>query len=191
MRSRHITHLPVADPDGRPVGLVARRDAEDQGPRALMPGRARRHHGRMPTDQNTQNIGSATTVPTAVDLMTGADGVVPAGAPLREVVDDFTARRARHLVVLDAGGRCVAVLGPRQIAQAHRVDPRANPDAPIETLELGIQPCLRPQDGLDRCAEVLVGHDLDAVPVLDEDRRLLGLVTVHAVVRAIAAAARR
>jgi CBS domain-containing protein len=34
------------------------------------------------------------------------------------------------------------------------------------------------------CAWMLVEYDLDAIPVVDEDRRVLGLVTVHDVARA-------
>jgi CBS-domain-containing membrane protein len=45
---------------------------------------------------------------------------------------------------------------------------------------------LSPRDDLPTCAQALVDHDLDAIPVIDEDKRVLGLVTAHSLVRAAA-----
>lgn len=118
--------------------------------------------------------------------MTPPDATVAAGTTVAEVTDALLARHARHLVVTDDNGRCVAVLGPRQLTQADRLRPRQSPDTPIEALALEQWVALAPDDDLARCAQVLVDHDLDAIPVLDAENRVLGLVTVHAVVRAAA-----
>jgi Mg/Co/Ni transporter MgtE len=39
---------------------------------------------------------------------------------------------------------------------------------------------------LRTCAQALVEHDLDAVPVLDDDQRVLGLVTTLDIARVVA-----
>ena len=61
----------------------------------------------------------------------------------------------------------------------------------IPVRDLGCAPwiMLSPDDDLRTCAQMLVEHDLDAIPVLDADRRILGLVTVRAATRAAADAA--
>jgi CBS domain-containing protein len=121
---------------------------------------------------------------TARELMGEPGGAVHVGASVGEVINRFLSGPSRHLAVLDEAGRCVGVLGPRHLAQAHRFDPCRDLDTPVEALGYAPWISLRPEDDLRRCAQLLVTHDLDAVPVLDPDRRVLGLVTAHAVARA-------
>jgi magnesium transporter len=121
---------------------------------------------------------------TARDLMVPPDATVSAGTTVAEVIEILLTRRARHLVVTGDEGRCLAVLGPRQSAVAHHLHPRQSPDTPVEALESDAGIALVPDDDIARCAQILVDHDLDAVPVLDEERHVLGLVTVHAAVHA-------
>src|SRR5581483_4070939 len=115
--------------------------------------------------------GAAATLnaPTARDLMRPVDGVIGEDATLGEVVRRFLDGLGRHLVVLDREGRCAGVIGPRHVAQAHRFDARR--DEEIRVCELGGAPwiALTPLDTLRTCAQMLVEHDLDAIPVLDGD----------------------
>ncbi len=91
--------------------------------------------------------------------------------------------------MVDEDGRCLGILGPRHIAQAHRFDPRGDREVPVEDLGYAPWIALRPEDGLRTCAQMLVEHELDAIPVLDAERRVLGVVTVHDIARAAADAA--
>ena len=123
---------------------------------------------------------------TAGDLMSPVDNVITEDATLREVVRRFLDGPGRHLIVLDRDGRCTGVLGPRHVAQAHRLDPRRDDEIPVS--ELGCAPwiALSPIDTLQTCARMLVEYDLDAIPVLDGQQRAVGLVTAHDIVRVAA-----
>jgi magnesium transporter len=124
--------------------------------------------------------------PTARDLMSPVDNVIGEDATLREAIHRFLDGPGRHLIVLDRDGRCAGVVCPRHIAQAHRFDLRNDEEIPVS--ELGCAPwiALSPIDTLQTCAQMLVEYDLDAIPVLDADQRVLGLVTAHDIVRATA-----
>ncbi|MBR7825628.1 CBS domain-containing protein [Actinospica sp. MGRD01-02] len=139
------------------------------------------------TATKTPGIGDATALPagpTARDVMSPVDGVIGEDATLREVVRGFLDGQGRHLIVVDRDGRCTGVLGPRHIAQAHRFDLLRDEEIPISELCGEPWVALSPPDSLETCAQMLVEYDLDAIPVLDEDRRVLGVVTAHDVVRA-------
>ena len=143
----------------------------------------------MTTTKTIETVSAPVHVPardalTAGDLMSPVDNVIDEDDTLREVVRCFLDGPGRHLIVLDHEGRCSGVLGPRHVAQAHRFDPRRDEEIPVS--ELGCAPwiALSPIDTLQTCARMLVEYDLDAIPVLDEQKRALGLVTAHDIVRA-------
>ena len=124
---------------------------------------------------------------TARDLMGDAGQMIRTGACVAEVMDRFLTGPSRHLVVIGDDGRCVGVIGPRHLAQARRYDPKLDASrTPIEVLDYAPWISLSPDDDLRTCARMLVEHSLDAVPVLDEDHRVLGVVTAHAIARAAA-----
>ena len=160
-----------------------------KGPSSL-PGAPRpAHHGVMTTTQTFETTAAAAPargVLSASDLMSPVDNVINEDATLSEVVRRFMDGPGRHLIVLDRDGLCTGVLGPRHVAQAHRFDPRRDEEIPVS--ELGGAPwiALSPVDTLQTCARMLVEYDLDAIPVLDERQRALGLVTAHDIVRVTA-----
>ncbi|HTJ71083.1 MAG TPA: CBS domain-containing protein [Actinospica sp.] len=123
---------------------------------------------------------------TARDLMSPVDATISETATLREVVRRFLDGHARHLIVVDADGRCVGVIGPRLVAQAHRVDLRSDDQIPLRDLGHADWVALAPQDSIRTCARLLVEYDLDAIPVVDEEHRVLGIVTVHDIARVAA-----
>ncbi|HET9172233.1 MAG TPA: CBS domain-containing protein [Actinospica sp.] len=134
----------------------------------------------------TQILEPATKTATARDLMSPVDNVITEDATLQEVVNRFLDGIGRHLVVLDRDGRCAGVIGPRHVAQAHRLDPRRDDEIPVSDLGCAPWIALSPLDSVRTCAQMLVEYDLDAVPVLDGDQRVLGLVTAHDIVKAAA-----
>lgn len=123
---------------------------------------------------------------TARDLMSRANGTISASASLRDVVERFMAGHGRHLIVLGDDGRCLGVLGPRHVAQAHRFDTRCDAQIPVQDLGCAPWIAVGPDDDLRTCAQALVEYDLDAIPVLDSERRVLGVVTAHDIARAAA-----
>jgi CBS domain-containing protein len=150
-------------------------------------------HAEVMTTTETSETGTARgpAEPTARDVMNPVDSVIDADATMREVVRRFLEGPGRHLIVLDGDGRCAGVIGPRHIAQAHRFDLRSDEEIPITELCGAPWIALSPMDSLQTCAQMLVEYDLDAIPVVDGDQRVLGIVTVHDVVRATADVPRR
>jgi CBS domain-containing protein len=125
---------------------------------------------------------------TARDLMSPVDNVIGEDASLRDVVRRFFDGPGRHLIVLTRDGRCAGVIGPRHVAQAHRFDPRSDDEIPVSELNCAPWIAVSPLDDLPACARSLVEYDLDAIPVLDSDQCVLGLVTAHDIVRALSEA---
>ena len=123
---------------------------------------------------------------TAWDLMKEGGESIVADTSLREVVDRLLSGASRHLIVVDEDGCCLGAIGPRHIAQAHRLDARRDSEIPVRDLGCASWIALNPDDSLRTCAQMLVEHDLDAIPVLDAQRRVLGIVTAHDIARAVA-----
>jgi L-aspartate semialdehyde sulfurtransferase len=118
--------------------------------------------------------------------MSPVDETIDADETVQDVIDRFAAGTSRHLVVLDCAGRCLGIVGSRHLAQVHHFDLRRDEEIPVR--DLGYVPwiALNPDDDLCTCAQMLVEHDVDAIPVLDPDRRVLGLVTTRDIARAAA-----
>ncbi|HEV2637079.1 MAG TPA: CBS domain-containing protein [Actinocrinis sp.] len=135
---------------------------------------------------NTDTTMTALYQLTARDLMGQTGPAVYEGATLRDVVDRFLTGPSRHLVVVDDDGRCLGILGPRHVAQAHSGDPRADADIPVKDLGYAAWISVRPTDDLRTCAQTLTEQHLDAIPVVDEANRAVGVVTAVDITRAVA-----
>jgi len=146
---------------------------------------ARPPHGHLP---GAGAYGTGLLWLAAAALVPGGlvDNVIGEDATLADVVQRFVDGPRRHLIVLDREGRCAGVVGPRHVAQARSFDARR--DEEISVKELGCAPwiALSPLDDMRICAQTLVENDVDAIPVLDGDQRILGLVTAHDIARAVA-----
>lgn len=140
----------------------------------------------MTETSNSPSLALRAPALTARDLMCPADATIGKDATLRDVVARLLDGPTRHLVVLDDDGRCVGAIGPRHVAQAHRFDPRRDEEIPVSELGCATWIALSPLDSLQTCAQMLVEYDLDAIPVLDGDQRILGIVTTHAIAKAAA-----
>jgi CBS domain-containing protein len=135
---------------------------------------------------NTAAIIAALDKLTARDLMGQAGPDIHVGASLREVVDRFLTGPSRHLIVVDDDGRCLGILGPRHVARAHSGDPRADDEIPVRGLGYAPWICVHPTDDLRICAQTLTEQHLDAVPIVDDAARAIGVVTAVDITRAIA-----
>lgn len=94
----------------------------------------------------------------------------------------------RHLVVLDADGSCLGVLSDRNIladvpATPDHLQSRTVSDVLARVPVLQVPPNTSP----DRVAALMVESAAEAVPVVDDDGRLIGIVTEADLVRWIAA----
>jgi len=86
----------------------------------------------------------------------------------------------RHLVVIDAGARPVGVLDEHDLARAGSPGPLGARHVSLQQLLTGrIAPQVRAGDDLATVARSMLVADTDAVAVVDDDGRLVGLVTAH------------
>jgi len=122
----------------------------------------------------------------AAEVMSAPAGIVHSGASVWEVVERFLTGPARHVVVLDPAGRYVGVIGGRHLAGLWPLDPKQLKATPVDALGCAAWISLRPDDDLRTCARALTEYDVDAVPVLSEESRVIGVVTARDIARAVA-----
>lgn len=120
---------------------------------------------------------------TAADLMSTALLTVPATHTVPDTWD-LLIRTGVHHVPVTADGRCVGILDDRRIAVAALSDPLARTRCVGELLE-GPVPQVPADAPLTVLAAELLASGCDAVVVHDGSYRLVGLVTVHDVLRAL------
>jgi hypothetical protein len=128
---------------------------------------------------------------TAADLMSPPRGIVRGGTSAWEVVERFLTGPARQLVLLDASGRYAGMIGTDRLAGLWPLDAKQLKSTPVESLGCASRAALAPEDGLAACVHALAEQHLDAVPVVGEDGRVLGVVTARGVTRAVADCAAR
>ncbi|HEU5426636.1 MAG TPA: CBS domain-containing protein [Actinocrinis sp.] len=128
---------------------------------------------------------------TAGATMSAPGAIAHTDTSVWEVVERFLTGPARHVVVVDAVGRYVGIIGTRHLAGLWPLDPKRLKAMTVESLGCAAWIALHPDDDLRTCAQMLTEHDLDAAPVLDEDARVLGVVTARDITRAVADAADR
>jgi CBS domain-containing protein len=133
--------------------------------------------------------GEADALANVGDVMSGEVVVIDADATLGQALERLTASRLRHLVVVVPGGngrRCVGVLADRHLAAFWPFDPSVLERRKVRSVLPPPQPFVRAHEGLDHVASLMLFHDRDAVPVLDDDDELVGIVTVTDILSAVA-----
>jgi CBS domain-containing protein len=178
MADARVDCLPVLE-DGRLIGIVTTTDV------LLNEGRAHARRSGAPT-------------PTAADVMTPKPLTVRPGDPLRAALSIMIDAEVRHLPVVDGDGRLVGMLSDRDV--------RAAVGDPIEMLER--RPCLALDEAdiesvmttspiavravapLSELAACLLNGRIGAVPVLDDDDRVVGIASYLDVLRHLLWAAR-
>jgi len=129
---------------------------------------------------------------TAADVMSRFPVTVGRHTSLFAAWGTLRAARARHLVVLDEGHRPVGVLDERDIALEWPPGPLGAHHLPVhELLRLRARPRVRAEDDIVTAGRIMLDSREDALPVVDADGRLLGLVTVWQLVELIAAIGER
>jgi CBS domain-containing protein len=125
---------------------------------------------------------------TAAAVMSVPASVVRSGASAWDAVGRFLIGPDRHVIVLDEDGRYEGMIGSRHIAVLWPLNPRGLQARPVESLGCAAWIGLRPGDDLRTCAQTLTEYQLDAAPVLDAEKHVIGVVTARDITRAIAGA---
>jgi CBS domain-containing protein len=118
-------------------------------------------------------------LPTAAQVMTRGPRTIDSQASLFSAWGQLHGEHNRHLVVIDDGVRPIGVLDERDIALEWPPGPLGAHHLPVhELLRFRTRPRVRAEDDVAKVAEIMLGAREDALPVVDDEGRLLGLVTV-------------
>ena len=118
-------------------------------------------------------------LPTAAQVMSRQPRTIDSQASLFSAWGQLHGEHNRHLVVIDDGVRPIGVLDERDIALAWPPGPLGAHHLPVyKLLRFRTRPRVRAEDDVAKVAAVMLGVREDALPVVDDDGRLLGLVTV-------------
>ena len=116
---------------------------------------------------------------TAADVMTRSPATVHQSASMWTAWDRMHETRTQHLVVVDDRQRPVGVLDDRTIALEWPPGPMGAHRTPVYTLLRGrVRPRVRGADDVGAVARAMLGARADAVPVVDREGRLFGLITL-------------
>lgn len=126
---------------------------------------------------------------TAADVMTRFPATEDRRASMWTAWDRLRTSGNRHLVLVDDHRRPVGVLDERALAVEWPAGPMAARRTPVHTLLRGTaRPRVHGGTTLAAVARIMLGSRVDAVPVVDGDGRLLGLVTLWHFAGLVAAA---
>jgi CBS domain-containing protein len=121
-------------------------------------------------------VGADTTV---ADIMTTAVLTVSPDEPIESVELAMKVANVRHVPVVGRHNRLVGVVSDRDILRAAR-GPTTRPIAEIMSPEVRT---VRPHELARRALDVLMAHRIGCLPVVAEDRQLIGLVTESSYLR--------
>ena len=98
----------------------------------------------------------------------------------------MTRAQIHHLPVVDAQGRCRGLLDDRSLAAEWIVGPLSRQRRRVRELLGSRVVHVAPEDPLSKVAVEMHANARDAVPVVDEDGELVGLITCRDIVSALA-----
>jgi len=129
------------------------------------------------------------TLPTAAQVMCRDPRTIDSQASLFSAWGQLHGGIDRHLVVIDEDVRPVGVLDERDIALEWPPGPLGAHHLPVHTLlRFRARPRVRAEEDVAQVAAAMLGAGVDALPVVDEDGQLIGLVTVWHVLELLAGA---
>jgi CBS domain-containing protein len=118
-------------------------------------------------------------LPTAGEVMSRNPRTVDSQTSLFSAWGQLHGENHQHLIVIDDCIRPIGVLDERDIALEWPPGPVGAHHLPVhKLLRLRARPQVRVEDDVAKVAATMLGAREDALPVVDDDGRLLGLVTV-------------
>lgn len=132
--------------------------------------------------------------------MSGNPAAVGPQATVAEALSVMARRRIRHLPVVDADHRVVGMLSLNDLRSAFpglgAVVPEATAESPpearsrlVEEFMTAAPQTIRARDALSQAADQMADARVGALPVVDDDGELVGLISETDALRALAAAA--
>ena len=119
----------------------------------------------------------------ASELMTRSPVALDATAPLSKAADLLASLDIRHLPVVDTDGALVGMLSDRDLRGQKAMD------AAAATIMTAPVLCAQPTTDLATIVELMLDYKIGAVPIVEPDKTLVGIVSYIDVLRALAHAA--
>jgi CBS domain-containing protein len=133
----------------------------------------RRDHGRPGGTRGAVEQGMGNRTTTVADIMTTALMTVVPDESIESVDFEMKLSNVRHIPVVGPHNQLVGIVSDRDILRAAR-EPPTRPIADIMTREIRT---VRPEDPARRALDVLLANKIGCVPVVGDDRQLVGIVT--------------
>jgi CBS domain-containing protein len=138
-----------------------------------------RPDGDVPEHLTTNQHRAQSRLPTAAEMMSRFPATVDMHTSLFSAWGKLHGKQNQHLVVIDDDLRPLGVLDERDIALEWPPGPLGAHHLPVhKLLRFRSRPRARGGDDIATVARSMLGARTDAVPVVDEGGRLLGLITV-------------
>jgi len=110
---------------------------------------------------------------TVADIMTTALMTVPPDESIESVDFEMKLTNVRHIPVVGPHNQLVGIVSDRDILRAMR-EPQGRPIAEIMIRQVRT---VRPEEPARRALDTLLANQIGCVPVVDGDRKLVGIVT--------------
>jgi CBS domain-containing protein len=196
LSGRSYRGVPVVD-RGRVVGIVTSTNLVERGGLQVSP----KLLPRLAASERQRQLDElAGTGVTAADVMTPRPTCVAPETPLPDVALIMTRRRLKRLPVVDPGGALLGMVSRYDLLRsttggfgAPDTAPRAVglvADAPLSSVMRRDVPTVHPETPLPETMQAVVSTRLDLAIVVDEERRVVGLVSDTAILERITPALR-
>lgn len=175
---------PLADSPVQPIGgdfadVLARRLPPDAD---WARGRSAPPPGRKPSPYAaTEEPARPRAVVTAEQIMTQAPDCIPLDLAMDEADRRMRHRRFRHLPVVTADGKLAGILSDRDALAF-----RGEPGTPVSRCMSSRVLTATRETPVREIAEVLIRHRVGALPIVDDEHRVVGILTTSDLLRAIA-----
>jgi len=115
---------------------------------------------------------------TANELMTRSPIAIDATAPLTKALRLFASFDIRHLPVVDTSGSLIGMLSDRDVRDS-------KPDDAVATIMSEPVLCAKTDTDLTTIIDAMIDNKIGAVPVVDAEHVLVGVVSYIDVLRAV------
>jgi CBS domain-containing protein len=112
-------------------------------------------------------------LPLVKDVMNRNVATIQTGFSVDEAAKKIIQDRFNHLPVVDAGGRLVGIVTAWDVSKAVALSKRDRLD-PVMTKNVIT---VGPDDPVDVAARLLEKHNISALPVIDREKKVIGIVT--------------
>ncbi len=123
---------------------------------------------------------------TVQDIMTTDLLTVSANTTLRDAHKHMGEKQTRHILITDDDKKLIGILSDRDVKKYVSPFAGSNIASDRDKATLGLQldkimsknlKTIRPEKTVKDCIKMMLEHSINSLPVLDEDEKLVGIIT--------------